>query len=137
MAKQRRAPGLKKFSVSHGAAKQEVKFKLDTGAQANILPVNIAQALGATIQRSSAKLIDYSGDVIRNHGHTILSEGSAPDGKPISFELADNDRCPLLGLSSCVELNLVRRVDSVKKRTSLLSLMSALVVLAVWIESMR
>ena len=101
----------KTFSLCHEASELDVKFKLDTGAQANILPAKIARALGAVIKPSSARLIDYNGDVIMNHGTTDLSIKGGP---VVQFELSDDERCPLLGLSSCVDLKLVRRVDSVK-----------------------
>ena len=103
----------KEYDIVNNGRRRNVKFKLDTGAQANILPMSVAKDLGAEIKPSQARLVSYGGDPIRNYGRVILSINSQGDLQPVAFELVDEGRCPVLGLTTCVKLCIVRRVDGV------------------------
>ena len=101
------------YQVSNGAKSRVTRFKLDTGAQANILPIDVATALGAEIKPSQSRLVSYSGDPINSHGVAVLLVSHKMGEKSVVFELADAGSCPVLGLAACVQFNLIGRIDSV------------------------
>ena len=102
---------LKEYLIAHGNKKKIIQFKLDTGAQANILPISIAKALSNEISSSQPKLVSYGSNCIRNYGVTTLSLVNDQNCQKIPFELVDEGRCHVLGLASCVKLNVMRRID--------------------------
>ena len=64
---------LKEYLIAHGNKKKIIQFKLDSGAQAKILSINIAKALSDENSSSQTKLVSYGGNCICNYGITTLS----------------------------------------------------------------
>jgi hypothetical protein len=106
---------IKHYDVAHGRMAHPVSFKIDTGAEANILSLDIAKKLNADILPSTAGLVSYTKHRITNHGKTKLRLHSRDQNEDtdVWFELVDDDLCPVLGLKTSVELGIVKRVDTV------------------------
>lgn len=109
---------VKTYNVYVGESNKEIQFKVDTGAEANVLPLSCAKELQATISCSDARLRTYSGDLLPNGGKTTLwLDADKVNG--LEFELVDGDVMPVLGLKACVGLGIVKRVDSINNQAVL------------------
>ena len=90
----------------------QVKFKLDTGAQTDLLPTNVLMSMHECnkLQPSSIKLKSYSGHVIKPDGQATLRVKDR-SGKlhEINFQIEERG-VPILVKSSCVSLGLIKRV---------------------------
>lgn len=95
----------------------EVGFKIDTGAEANIVTREIVESLGGEIKPSTTTLVGYDKSVIQNVGQTLLKVRRGSQTNMTSFEVVDGHYPPILGLDSCIKFDIVKRVDSL---TSLL-----------------
>ena len=103
----------KLYTLSHGEKSEVVCFKIDTGAEANVLPLSTAKKLQAVIQPSTAGLTSYTRHRISNVGRTKLNlfHNGVQQGEAW-FELVDGSFPPIIGLASSVRLGLVKRVDT-------------------------
>ena len=82
---------------------QTVRFKLDTGSEANLIPCHMYNKLsGATLKPSMCKLITYSGHRIALEGETSIDIS----GQPIRFQVVQHGH-PILGKRACVDLNMI------------------------------
>ena len=109
----------KSYKVMHKLIEKKIKFKIDTGAQANVMPLKYAQDLNADIQDSKARLFTYSNQILPNAEKTTLKLDSSHEVNELVFELVNDDVVPMLGLKACVDLELVKRVDSVNNKALL------------------
>jgi hypothetical protein len=93
-------------------------FKLDTGAQVNILPLNIFKQL-KNINRNQTycniNINAYGGGKIKTLFKTKLKVFCNMSSREIEFIVADVKGQPLLGLAECFKLNLLQKIDSVVK----------------------
>jgi len=96
-----------------GPLQRTISFKLDTGAEANILPKHAANELNCAIVPTKARLMGYGQHHIPSIGKTELLLHHGSMRKSFEFEVVDSSSPPILGLSAVSELNLVRRVESV------------------------
>lgn len=87
----------KNYQVKQGDRNKSDKFKFNTGAQANILPSDIAEAFGAIIEPSNARLVSYSRQRIDNYGVTIPAIEDEKMAESITFKLVDEGSCPVFG----------------------------------------
>ncbi|KAL1378982.1 hypothetical protein pipiens_015233 [Culex pipiens pipiens] len=97
-----------------GATK--LKFKLDCGAQCNVLPLKLAQKINVDLDKSPTKyIVSYNGQ--RNRVAGEFSMLSTVNGKQATlvYKVIDLDVVPVLGRSSCVKLNLIKRVHVAEK----------------------
>ena len=103
-----------------GSKQKEVKFKVDTGSQVNILPAKHYQALGikGPLMKTQSQLSAYSEDALKVLG-TVLLDCSHKDVhiKPL-FYIVDTDNQPLLGLKSSIDLNVIKLVYIVQSSHS-------------------
>ena len=90
-----------------------VKFKLDTGAEVNVIPKTLAHQLDCTVTPSKAKLMGYGQNPIPNIGKTKLMLICGDSEKHFDFEVVACSSPPILGLQAVRELDLVRRVCAV------------------------
>ncbi|XP_031350539.1 uncharacterized protein K02A2.6-like [Photinus pyralis] len=100
--------------------KKKIKFKIDTGAMANILPIHIFMKIGLSPQLitecSSVILKSYSGDVLPVLGTIQLScLTNNAENYLIDFHVINDITEPLLGLKACAMLNLIKKVDQVNE----------------------
>lgn len=93
-----------------------VNFKIDTGSPVNILPVHIFDSLGsnARIKQVNLHLRNVNSGKIPVLGSVFLW-CSLPNQKVVrkEFIIVDLKCNALLGLKTCLELNLVQRVESI------------------------
>lgn len=105
----------KAWFATLGVNGHDVSFKLDTGAEANVISAKSLKQLdyGAGLEPTKTKLTSYGGSKLSPLGKVILT--CAHDGKQqnLDFFVADVSSPPILGLEACVALGLVKRVDSV------------------------
>ena len=92
-----------------------VKFKLDTGAEANVLPLRVYSELQnrSPLMDTSVVLSSYGDFKVKPEGKvTLLCEAQGLK-ESLPFFVADVNSPPILGLSACSKLNLVKRVETV------------------------
>jgi hypothetical protein len=90
-----------------------IRFKLDTGAQINTITLSIVKQFrdDFKILPSQSQLKSYSGGNIEPTGKVIL-----PISKNLhyeEFQVLKGNFEPLLGLKTCIKLNLISRIDTV------------------------
>ena len=91
---------------------QPISFKLDTGAETDILSTEVFRSInsGKKLQDTKVKLRSYSGDIIIPQGQAILmvvtSQGFT---KHLNIQVVDG-KILVLERDSCVSLGLVKRV---------------------------
>lgn len=97
-----------------------VELKVDTGAQANLLPYGIYSKLNPrqSLHPSGAILRSYSGDVIKHIG--IMRAEVSLNGRiaTLSFFVVRKGRQAILGLEASEQLGLISRVNSVSRNSS-------------------
>ena len=93
----------------------QVKLKLDTGAQCNVLPMSTYKQLTAEkLEKSRTKLISYSGHIIFTVGKNTVIISHKEKFYPTEFQVIDQEgSVPILGLPSCLEIGLLQRISTV------------------------
>lgn len=112
---------------------RSVKFKLDTGAEANVLPESIFHKLQhGPLRKTQAKLSTYGNTgVIKPVGKSTLTCKTSSDNREkLDFFVVDFHATPILGFEACKKLKLVEKIDVIsqpvthRKRTTRSSLLS-------------
>ena len=93
----------------------QLNMKLDTGAQCNVLPYSLyCKLTRVKLRKSNTRLVSYT-------GHKIPVKGKATflvklNGKinPVEFHVIEHPATPDLGLQTCQDLHLVKRVRAVE-----------------------
>lgn len=101
---------------------EKVQFKLDTGSDVNCIPLQIVERLNLPIDDfRDALILDYSSNKIKIHGKVKLVCVDSESGRSYgaSFLVVDNSFEPLLGLQSCVEFELIKRLSAVEDHSAL------------------
>ncbi|XP_060810750.1 uncharacterized protein K02A2.6-like [Amyelois transitella] len=96
---------------------REEKFKLDTGADINVMSLETFLLLGFNLEMlkpDRIKLESYSGNFIPIKGVCYLQCVYKSQTFNLKFAIADMSCQSVLGRKSCEELGLVRRIHSVK-----------------------
>ena len=96
-----------------------VRYKLDTGAQVNVLPKYQYNRLlqKSKLKSTKVKLAAYNGTNIPVVGRCIVQIAHKKDCKvPVMFIVAETSSPPILGLSTCENLNLIKCVMVVKSK---------------------
>lgn len=103
------------WMISAQVAGRHITFKVDTGAQANLLPLSWVRrnAPKAKITHTDAKLRSYSGGVIAHCGVTTLEMICHDSTKTVRFFIVKKARTPILGLLASEQFGLIRRVANV------------------------
>ena len=93
---------------------QEV-FKLDTGAQCNVLPKAAYDKITTNpLQPSSARLESYSKTCIRPVGKCELPYRVRGERYQVCFQVVDGNYMPLLGRSPCENIGLIQRINAIE-----------------------
>ena len=92
-----------------------IKFKLDTGAEVNVLPKNLFDKLHLRpkLSRSAVKLSAYNNSDIPVEGKCIASVQHEGKVYKVLFMVVKSNTIPILGLNACQRLNLLQRVHMV------------------------
>ncbi|XP_063635188.1 uncharacterized protein K02A2.6-like [Cydia splendana] len=108
------------WSVNLEINKGYITFKLDSGAEVNVLPKRFLSKIQLStddLTKTSTKLRGYSGEGITVLGKCYLKVSCKGNTHFLKFIIADVDSCPVLGRSSCVELNLVKLIMSISEHS--------------------
>lgn len=95
----------------------DVTLKLDTGAQVNILPMKDFLRLKRKpkINQRKVHLKTYDNKTIPTKGVCRVSLSYKGIKKDVFFVLVDGDRQAILGLKSCIQFGLIKRVHVINK----------------------
>ena len=95
---------------------KKISFKLDTGSEVNILPFHMYEShcSKTKLVPTKAKLVGYFGNSSKPHGKILLHVEHKRKFYPVEFMVVDSKN-PIIGLSTCEDLNLVRFVDEIKQ----------------------
>lgn len=90
-------------------------FKLDTGSQVNTISVKHFKSLGkaAKLSKCNLKLQGYFGEINLPLGKVMLPIKLNNNLYFEEFIVINKNTEPLLGLETCIKLNLISRIDSV------------------------
>lgn len=94
-----------------------VTFKIDSGAQANIINVDTLGLLeidGHNLIKTATKLISYSGQPLDVLGKCALKVSHKESSLELDFYVVNTKSPCILGLSSSVLLNLIKKVDETR-----------------------
>ena len=92
----------------------EIKFKVDTGSQANILPLSVFTKMNIKqhrLEQSTTKLSSYTGEFLPVVGQCSLECNNTM----MNFVVVKTDQDPIIGLKSSQDLNLIKIVLNVDK----------------------
>ncbi|XP_021368026.1 uncharacterized protein K02A2.6-like, partial [Mizuhopecten yessoensis] len=100
------------YTLHVGPKKVPVRFKLDTGSQANILPNSLFETLGnqGKLQPSSEKLSAYSGHTLDTLGSCQLTCQHKGKSVKLYFHVVKTQSTPILGMRPCLDLGLIKLV---------------------------
>ncbi|XP_017892179.1 uncharacterized protein K02A2.6-like [Ceratina calcarata] len=94
---------------------RKIKFKLDTGAEANIIPYSTFQQLRSQkLVRTKTVLEAYGGVKFKPVGVVTYKCKAKDKMIDLTFLVVDVDRVPLLGLEACVKLQFIKRIDKIQ-----------------------
>ena len=103
----------KEWQVTISINGQKTKFKIDTGAQCNVISKQKYLAVSQTpLQKSKAKLTAFDGHKLHTSGKVVIPCKYNGHQYLIEFEVIDQEVPSILGLPSTVEMNLVYRIDT-------------------------
>ena len=97
-----------------------VKFKLDTGAEVNVIPLNVYSSFqDVPVTETQVKLSSYSDHQIDVVGKVSLScKVVGEKSQELEFFVANVESPPVLGIVACQKLNLVKKVHGVEVLTN-------------------
>uniref|UniRef100_A0A803KB09 Gypsy retrotransposon integrase-like protein 1 n=1 Tax=Xenopus tropicalis TaxID=8364 RepID=A0A803KB09_XENTR len=92
-----------------------VKFKLDTGAEANVLPIATVNTMSTPvkIEPTTTVLVSYGGTKLIPRGCTTLAVMAKGQQAKLQFFITNENTTPILGRKACVDLQLIQRIDTV------------------------
>lgn len=90
--------------------KSSIAFKIDTGAEVDVLPLNVLQRIAPWIelQRTGVTLKAFSGEKIIPMGTCLLNCSFNGMFLKVKFVVVDLDVTPILGLRTCVRFDIVQ-----------------------------
>ncbi|KAK0132248.1 hypothetical protein N1851_032926 [Merluccius polli] len=96
---------------------KHVKFKLDTGAQANVIPYSLQQRIGKKniLRPTDVKLSTYTGDKIHVKGKCNWTVKYKKKTFVLEFIVVKKDSKPILGIQACEQMGLIKRVMALNK----------------------
>lgn len=96
-----------------------VKFKLDTGAEANVLPLSIVQQMPGPIQlhSTSTVLVAFGGARLTPKGIVSLECRTAKAAATLQFYVSSQSDMPIMGRAACEELQLVKRIEALTTKS--------------------
>ena len=98
-----------------------VSYMLDTGAQVNVLPEHVYNSLHKKpkLHRTKVKLTAYDGGGITVKGKCVaFVKTEANKAYPVQFFVVHTKSPPIIGLETCQNLNLIKRVLSLDDKNS-------------------
>ncbi|UYV62275.1 K02A2.6-like [Cordylochernes scorpioides] len=94
---------------------KEICFKLDSGAEVNVLPYTFTRQMkGLEIFQTNRKLISYTGHEIKIKGIATLNCKTKNKTESLEFFIADGYYQPILGIEAIEKLSLIKKCDAVQ-----------------------
>ena len=110
--------GQKDWTETVNFGNLQVKFKLDSGAQCNVLPKSLYDKISSeSLDSTTVKLESYSKTFIRPIGQCSLTGENRGKKHRLCFQVVNGDYTPLLGRVTCEEMGLIQRVNYVNIET--------------------
>ena len=93
----------------------KIRYKMDTGAQANVLPLSTYNQLNIKpiLEETNVKLSAYNGGDIPAIGKYEVNLVNKNESHKVMFIVTDTESPPLLGLQTCQKLNIIKRIWAV------------------------
>ncbi len=93
-----------------------VTFKLDTGAEANVIPKKIIDSfqIPVNVQKTNTMLVSYEGTRIKPEGVAKLHVHARNKTTDMVFFVTTASDTALLGRQACVQLDLIRKVEKLR-----------------------
>ena len=101
-------------NIGIGNGKTPVSFKLDTGAQVNFIPLHVFQLECNGPKSTTQRLFGYGGKPLNVEGKCTLVCSYMETQGQHQFYVVSTQAPPILGLSSCLSLNLIQLILSVE-----------------------
>ena len=99
-------------------ANKSVSFKLDTGAEVNVIPMKVFKTFQQVeLKPTEVRLTSYTGQQLDVAGQAEFECSHKGKQSKLKFVVVKTNAVPLLGFRSCQELNLIKvilAVDNVK-----------------------
>ena len=94
-----------------------MNFKLDTGAQANVIPWEIMKKWSSKphIEKANVAVYSYTGAKVPLKGQCMLECRFKDKNAILKFLITNIAAPPILGLDGCQKLNLIAKVESIIK----------------------
>ncbi|XP_046864316.1 uncharacterized protein K02A2.6-like [Xenia sp. Carnegie-2017] len=111
--------GNRDWIISLRSNESVTRFKIDTGAQANVIPMGTIEKLATRphIEKTNTTLTAYNGMNIPVVGKCTLNIQHNNQTHAIPFVVANTTSLPLIGLQTSIDLNLIKRVWTVNAKT--------------------
>ena len=111
---------LSQWSVNLETAGEDICYKIDTGAQVNVLPKKMFDKLTPRpkLKNTSVKLSAYNDTSIPVAGKSILPLMHKGKMHHVLFIVVSSDTTPIIGLNTSERLNLIQRVLKINKSDS-------------------
>lgn len=105
------------WTVEASINNKVVKFKIDTGANCNCMPVELFHSLdlpNELINDNRVTLVAYGNNKIESEGSVVITCAVKGVRYNIKFILVKGTVIPILGLNASIKLNLIKKVDTLK-----------------------
>ena len=104
-------------NIEIGNKKTPISFKLHTGAQLNAILLHVFHQLGCNnLECTSQKLFGYGGKPLQVSGKCTLACSYKGTQGHHHFYIVSTQAPPVLGLSSCLSLNLIQLILSLEEK---------------------
>lgn len=102
--------------------RKSVTFKLDTGAECNVISEKTYSSLDikGRLSASKCKLVAYTGHKMTSLGKKLITCEYKGQKHKIEFEIIQKDAPAILGRDACQKLGLVKRLYEIGKDTDIL-----------------
>lgn len=99
-----------------------VEFKLDTGSQVNILSIDLVRKVDKNIEIKPTHLLleAYGGQKIKPLGVCEIVTMYRNEITVEEFVVIEDKLIPILGLNSCINLELISKIDTINKSKSVI-----------------
>lgn len=94
----------------------EIEFKLDTGSEVNLIPINEFKRMSdqeINLEHNESTLEAYGGFLIKPIGKVNLTCSVNKNRKMLEFSIVNSKSPPILGLQACIELGLIKKINTV------------------------
>lgn len=105
-------------NIKVGPKQLKIRFKLDTGSSANVIPIREYAKLSTqcTLQQTSRLLLGYGGERFSLKGKCDLKCKHRDTEMIMTFYVVDTIAPPVIGLKGCIDFGLINLVLSVSEK---------------------